>query len=490
MNALNTIEKARLVDAICRTDFVSFIHKTFHILAPNSPLLMNFHIRAIAYHLELVRLGIIKRLIINLPPRSLKSIMTSVAFPAFALGHDPSKRIIVVSYGSDLAIKLGNDFRIIMNDLKYQRLFPMTLPSRIKNTEMEFTTTKNGGRLATTIDGSLTGRGGDILIVDDPLKPAEALSNSRREYVNNWFNNTLVSRLDDVQNGAIIVVMQRLHDDDLTGTLLRSSEKWVHLKLPAIADEEQKIQIGHNKYHLRRVGDVLHAERAPKSILELMRSLDPDTFGAHYQQAPIPPGGIIIKREWVRTYDQLPKRTSSSLVIQSWDTASKDGESSSWSACTTWLLHDGNYYLMHVLRERLDYPSLRERAIAHASVYKPRKILIEDTGVGTGLVAEMKKAGLPAIAVKPEADKKTRMKIQSIKFESRRVFVPVHAPWLAEYTAELFAFPNVRFDDQVDSTAQALASDHPTYNLDAIADGYERFYSALAFQQLFSGRVV
>jgi hypothetical protein len=209
---------------------VGFIFKVFYTVMPNSTLQMNYHIQAIAYHLELVRLGIIKRLIINLPPRSLKSIIASVGFPAFLLGHDPSKRVIVVSYGSDLAIKLNNDFRAVFNEPWYQHLFPLTRILRMKNTESEVTTSRNGFRLATSIDGSLTGRGGDVLIVDDPLKPAEALSDNRREAVNNWYKNTLVSRLDDVQAGAIIVVMQRLHDDDLTGSLLRSSEKWVQLK--------------------------------------------------------------------------------------------------------------------------------------------------------------------------------------------------------------------------------------------------------------------
>jgi hypothetical protein len=175
----------------------------------------------------------------------------------------------------------------------------------------------------------------------------------RREGVNNWFNNTLISRLDDVQTGAIVVVMQRLHDDDLTGALLRSPERWVQLKPPAIAEEEQIVPIGPNTYHIRRVGDLLHPDRVPRSFLESLRSLDPDTFAARYQQTPIPAGGIIIQRKWVRWYDELPSRTPSSVILQSWDTASKLGESSDWSVCTTWLFQENKYYLMDVLRERL-----------------------------------------------------------------------------------------------------------------------------------------
>jgi predicted phage terminase large subunit-like protein len=276
--------------------------------------------------------------------------------------------------------------------------------------------------------------------------------------------------------------MQRLHDDDLTGRLLRSPG-WTLLKIPAIAEQEETIQIGDNEYHFRRVGDVLHPTREPESVLESLRSrIGSDTFAAQYQQAPVPPGGVMIQRRWVRRYDRLPDRTASSRVIQSWDTASKDGGLNDWSVCTTWLLHEGNYYLMHVLRARLDYPSLKAQAIVHARAYNPHKILIEDAGVGTALIQELKKAGLSAIAVKPERNKKTRMSIQSAKFEADLVFFPKQAPWLADFEAELFAFPNVRFDDQVDSTAQALATDHAAYNAQAQAEGWARFTAGLAFE--------
>jgi hypothetical protein len=172
----NTPTDHRIRDAIIRRDFPSFIRKTFRILSPSATYYDNWHIHAIAYHLELVRLGKIKRLIINVPPRSLKSLICSVAFPAYVLGHDPTKRIIGLSYSQDLAIKLSNDCREVMNSSEYRQLFPQTKISRQKNTESEFATTKMGYRIATSIEGTLTGRGGDIVILDDPLKPIDALS--------------------------------------------------------------------------------------------------------------------------------------------------------------------------------------------------------------------------------------------------------------------------------------------------------------------------
>jgi predicted phage terminase large subunit-like protein len=449
---------ARIMNAVYRTDFASFCRKCFHTLVPGTSLLMNWHLYALAFALEQVRLGKIKRLIINMPPRSLKSMMTSVAFPAFVLGHDPTKRFIVASYGSDLAIKLANDCRLILK-------------------ASEVVTTRNGFRLATSIDGTLTGRGGDILIVDDPLKPIDALSTSKRERVNNFFNHTLQSRLDNKKAGAIIVLMQRLHPDDLTGMLLRESpDEWTVLSLPAIAEQEQTIQIGDNEYHVRRVGDLFHAEREPQSVLDSLRAqLGPNTFSAQYQQTPIPADGVMIKREWPQRYDQLPKREPSGDVFQSWDTASKDGGQNDYSVCTTWLHHDKKYYLMHVLRGRFNYPALKAQAISHAKAYEPNTILIEDAGVGTALAKELQDTGLSAVAVKPDHDKRTRMSIQSAKFASGQVFLPNDATWLADLEAELFAFPNGRHDDQVDSISQALAYEISEYNIDWFGLGDGRF---------------
>jgi predicted phage terminase large subunit-like protein len=460
------------LDAICRTDFSSFIQRCFYSLTPGSQFLMNWHILALAYYHEQVWLGKIKLLIINMPPRSLKSIVSSVAFPAFVLGHDPTKRVIAVSYGSDLATKHANDCRSILNSDWYRRLFPSTRISPTKNTESEVATTRNGYRLATSLDGTLTGRGGDIIIIDDPLKPIDALSDPKRERVNQWFFNTLLSRLDDKQHGAIIVVMQRLHMNDLSGVLLSGSDKWTHLNLTAIAECDEEIEIGEETAYFRPAGEVLHPAREPMSVLESIRSqLGSDTFAAQYQQAPVPPGGAMIKRVWIHRYDQLPARDTYSHIVQSWDTASKEGGQNDWSVCTTWLVQQNKYYLIDLIRGRFDYPTLRSRVIAHAKVHKPHRILIEDAGVGTAIIQELKNAHFSAIPVKPERDKVTRMSVQTGKFESGQVLFPKQAPWLAELEAELFAFPQARHDDQVDSISQALGHDISFYDPGVIAEG-------------------
>jgi predicted phage terminase large subunit-like protein len=465
------VPKSRIIEAACRQDFASFIRPCFRMLHPNKVLQMNWHHFAVAHHLELVRRGSIHRLVINLPRRYLKSLMTSVAFPAYLLGHDPSKRIVVASYGTDPAIKLSNDFRTIVNDPFYRAMFPRMQISRAKNTEMELATTLNGYRFATTIEGSLAGRGGDILIIDDPHKPGEVVYATRRDRVHRWFCDTALPALDDKQSGAVILVKQRLHDDDLTSRVLRTAPgEWTVLSLAAIAPEDERIAIGENKYHFRKAGDLLHPEREPIHVLNSLREqFGVDTFAAQYQQSPLRPDSLILNQNWIQRYDQLPTRTSNSKIIQSWDTASKDGELNDYSVCVTLLYHAKKYYLVHVLRERLLYPQLRERAIAHARAQRADIILIEDAGSGIHLVTELKNAKLNAVPIKPQLNKRVRMAVQLEKLKSGTVLLPNQAPWLAQFEDELFAFPHCRHDDQIDAFGQALAYEPPKYSY----GGYE-----------------
>jgi hypothetical protein len=372
-----------LLNTVLRTDFYAFARRSFLTLNPGTTFLANWHLEALCYHLELLRRGQIRRLIVNQPPRSLKSLICSVAFPAFILGHDSTRRVIGVSYGSELAGKFSSDCRTILQSGWYRGAFPGARISRAKNTEAEVTTTRHGYRLATSVGGTLTGRGGNLIIIDDPIKPTDAYSDSKRHGVNEWYSNTLLSRIDDQCTGAIVVVMQRFHPDDLTGKLLSGSDNWTVLSFPAIAEQEEKILIGENRYHHREIGDVLHPERVPMSALNDIRAqVGTEVFAAQYQQNPVAPGGNMIKRDWVRRYDDLPARTSATYVLQSYDCASKPGEQNSWSVCTTWHVSDGKYYLADVLRGRFDYPSLKAHAIEHAQFHRPTTILVEDSGVG------------------------------------------------------------------------------------------------------------
>ena len=227
--------------ALLRSDLRSFIRKSFHTVLPGTPYLPNWHIDAIAHQLMRVHNGETSRLLINQPPRSLKSLSVSVVYVAWLLGHDPSRRVIVVSYANDLAAELHRQFRMIVDAPWYRALFPAMRPARDSGTEL--VTTAGGGRYATSVGGTLTGRGADLIIIDDPLKAEEALSEVARKRVIDWYGGTLVSRLNDKEHGPIVVVMQRLHENDLAGHLLDQAG-WEHLDLPAIAVEDSESRSG------------------------------------------------------------------------------------------------------------------------------------------------------------------------------------------------------------------------------------------------------
>ena len=254
-----------------RSDFCGFVQKVFEIVNPGVTFSRNWSTEAVSHALQKVASGATTRLIINIPPRNLKSICSSVALPAFLLGHNPTKKIICVSYSDDLAAKFSNDCRAVMRTDWYKQTFPRARIDKAKDTESEVRTTERGYRLATSVGGTLTGRGGDIIIIDDPIKPQDAQSKSVREKTVQWYENTLLSRLDDKVHGAIVVVMQRLHLDDLSGHLLERGG-FELLCLPAIAEKKQIIQLDYGRTHVRSPGDVLDPVREPLSALERQRA--------------------------------------------------------------------------------------------------------------------------------------------------------------------------------------------------------------------------
>src|ERR1700730_15385288 len=224
--------------AILRKDFVAFVERGFRELNPQTEFKHNWHIDVIADTLEQCRAGKLRRLIINIPPRYLKSHMTSISFAAWLLGHNPAAQIICASYAQDLSDKLAADCRSLMTSEWYQDLFQSTRLATRRQAVHDFMTTEKGFRLATSVGGVLTGRGADFIIIDDALKPDEALSETQRNAVNNWYDHTLASRLNDKRTGCIILIMQRLHEDDLVGHVLRRHD-WSVLKFPAIAEEDE-----------------------------------------------------------------------------------------------------------------------------------------------------------------------------------------------------------------------------------------------------------
>ena len=339
-----------------------------------------------------------------------------------------------MSYSGDFAAELHRQFRQVASSEWYAALFPHTRWA--KETGLEFVTTLGGGRYATSVGGTLTGRGADLIVIDDPLNAAEAQSEAARKRVIDWFGGSLVSRLNDKRTGTIVAVMQRLHEDDLAGHVLRQGG-WEHLDLPAIAVEEQTLQLGPEKSHLRRVGDVLHPEREDLAALEaLKRELGGMMFSAQYQQRPVPLEGNLVRRAWFRYFklSSLPPTTYLTKIIQSWDVAMQTGETNDYSVCTTWRADRDDVYLLHVFRGRLEYPELRRKVIALAQEQGCSRVLIEDAGPGMNLLQDLRCSPAPGtlrpIGVRPDGGKLERMAAQTAKIEAGHVHLFENAPWL------------------------------------------------------------
>lgn len=444
------------LDAALRSDFASFTRKVFRELNPGTHFDDNWHLDALLYQLELTRTGDNKRLIINVPPRSLKSVCTSVALPAFILGHNPSARVICVSYAQPLAAKMSRDFRKVIGSDWYRRIFPNTVVS--KDTEDAIETTRGGGRLATSIGGVVTGFGGDYLIIDDPMKPEEAWSQATREKVIRYYRETLTSRLDSKLNGVVILVMQRLHDDDLAGYLLREQPgRWIHLKLPAINDIDRLIQLGGGRTHLWRAGELLHPAREPQSVLDVLRLEQGSlAFEAQWMQAPTPDGGHMVKKEHIHLYTP-GLNLATGQIVQSWDTALKGDPSSDYSTCTTWLRRGPDHFLLDVYRKQVPFPELLRAAKDLYNEHRPEAVLVEDVGSGMSLIQQLRaETSMPVIGIKPKLDKITRLSTVLPMFDAKQVWLPNEANWMPTLLQELHGFPLAKHDDQVDSITQYL----------------------------------
>jgi hypothetical protein len=337
-------------DAMLRSDLPSFVARVIGELEPANIYEENWHILHLARRLERVRLGECRRLMINQPPRSVKTLMTSVAFTAWVLGHDPTRKIMCVTYSKDVARDQANLFEKVVRSRWYQRIFPECQPA-VPNRLLDWHTSEGGYRLATSIEGSVLGRGADIIILDDPNKGQEIHSKVARDKVKAAYDNVISTRLNHPKQSAIICVMQRLHQDDLSGHI-REQEEWEEVVISAIAPEDEQWDLGGGQIYHRQARELLQSSRAGHLELALQkRKMGPTMFEAQYQQRPIPPDGVVIKRQWLRYYNVELEDYEFRLV--SWDTASTLSEDADWSVGTVWGLAQGQIHLLHVERVRL-----------------------------------------------------------------------------------------------------------------------------------------
>jgi predicted phage terminase large subunit-like protein len=386
-------------------------------------------------------------------------VIGSVAFPAFLLGHEPSKEILCISYGQDLADDFSRSCLNLMRTPFYQAVFKTRLDQSRQAVE-EFKTTAGGTRRATSLAGGITGRGADIIIIDDPIKADDSQSDARRKSANDSFYQSVYSRLNNKTTSAIVIIMQRLHAEDFVA-YVQEQAAWDVIAFPALAETDEGYNVS-TPYGRRRIvrkaGEALHHARESAESLRDLRSKNEYVFTAQYQQDPQPAGGLIVKREWLHRFD-LDNPPPFETKIQSWDTANKATELSDFSVCTTWGLNNGRLYLLHVLQKKMEFPELKHTVRDHAKFHSADLVLVEDNASGTQLIQELRSENFSLVQASStkDGDKVMRLRVQTAKIEGGFARFPENAPWLDAYLLELLSFPYAKHDDQVDSTVHALA---------------------------------
>lgn len=463
-----------------RTSLPQFIQQAFRTLEPVTPYSHNWHIDVIAEYLLACERREIKRLIINMPPRAMKSIAVTVSWPAWLLGHNPSEKILTGSYAQDLTLKHSNECRIIMRSAWYQQCFPKTRLQPGNDRQDYYTTTKRGYRFATSVSSRVTGFGSNILIIDDPLSAIQANSEKECENSSNWFNQAMMSRLDDKQNGVIVLVMQRLVPRDLTG-VLDEMGGWEKLLLPATFEKRTVIDYG-GKQKILMPGDLLHPSRLTQPVLdEAKKQLGAFGFSAQYQQKPISDEGGILKRahwkQWglIEVKDETGKVIEKKVVkeplpichtvVQFYDTAFEDKQENDESARTTWGIFERmsdtgdkeqHAILLEAWHDRVLFPELKQSVIDSHKLEEPDYIFIEKKASGMPLYQELRRAQLPVRYFDPKTNSKTvRAHAVSPILEAGHIWY-VDKIWSQEVISQCSAFPKGDHDDIVDTVTSFM----------------------------------
>lgn len=465
----------RELDAFLRQDFCCFLEKVFYTVTPGVRFSYNWHLECIAEYLMACKRREIKRLIINIPPRSLKSTIGTVAFPAFLLGHDPSTKIMAASYSKQLSIKHSMESRLVIESEWYKRIFPGTSISSDNNQKSQFTTTARGHRVATSVGATTTGEGGNFLIVDDLHSATEAQSKITRESALDWFDQSYSTRLNDKQNDVIIVIGQRLHQNDISGHLLAKGG-WEHLCLPSIFTEPKTISIGKFKKQIKPNTLLHEARESAKTLEATKREMGSYAFAGQYMQTPVPDGGGIFKREWIKIFPNDKELPKFDCIIQSYDTALTANTFSDPTAFTAWGIFkpkEGQcaVMLLDSWQEKLEYPDLKKKVrmewetrYGDGEGKRADFILVEEKGSGISLIQDMQRMNIPVRKYNPgNADKVQRAHLITYLFEAGLVYFPESdrfkgkfMSWAEEVLEQLMSFPNAEHDDAVDSTTQAV----------------------------------
>lgn len=412
------------------------------------------HLELTCNYLEAIERGDILRLILSMPPRHGKSMTVTESFPSWCIGRNPDWRSIEVSYGDDLARGFGDRNRRKVEEFG-EELFGVRLDSSARDKSDWSIAGHYGGMVSTGVGGAVTGKGADLLIIDDPIKNRqEADSETYRNRLWSEWQNTLATRLHP--GARVVLVMTRWHEDDLAGRLLREhGDEWTLVNLPALAEPDDPLG--------RAEGEALWPERYDVAALAAIKTtVGARTFEALYQGHPSPQEGSIFRRGWWGTYPLPPAEQARNMrqIVLSWDCAFKDLETSDYVVGQVWGRRDADAFLLDQVRGRLDFPATVRAVKALAAKWPQAKAkLIEDKANGTAVIATLKREVPGLIPVEPEGGKIARANAVSPYVESGNVFLPSpqHAPWINDFIEEYASFPHGRNDDQVDAGTQALA---------------------------------
>lgn len=453
---LSPAARAALHKQLVRRSLGHFHQEGFKILHGGASLAPGPHIDAMVHQLERLARGDTKRLVITLPPRHGKSALTSGSFPAWILGNDPGAKVTVVGYGTELSTPLVQQSRTIVKHPAYRRFFPEARLKKGMDRAEYFEIMGGGSVRAVSKAGAITGLGTHFMIVDDFHKAGESLSAVEREKAIENFRSTFVNRFDNLADGRIVIVQQRIHEDDLAGWALRIGG-WDHLNLPAYAEQDEVIELPRGRTWLRRKGDVLAPALASAEYLEEMRRMmGARHFGAQFQQNPIVADGGLIDLNCFGQYDEKHPRNYFHKVVQSWDPAITERVTSDYSVGMTWGYRDGYWYLLDLIRVQYAFTRLTERVIAWHRQWRADALIIEGASIGHALYDQVKSAQLPGIlrCPTPKGSKLDRLASCTVQLETGIYLLPASAEWLPDLRRELLAFPDGRNDDQVDALTQ------------------------------------
>jgi predicted phage terminase large subunit-like protein len=440
-----------------RTFLLYFLPWVFEQLHPGEPPLeLRWYLRAMCQAFQRAGKGAVKRLVINVPPRHLKSI-TSIAFVAWQLGRNPNCKIMFVTYGSKLANEHLEKVQMIMSQPFYRSLFPRTVLASNALADQVLKTTHGGSCRAVTVGGAVTGFGADIILIDDAMKADDIDSEARREELSRFYTKTLLPRLNNKRRGVIISIQQRLGDDDLPGWLLEAGAE--HLCLPAYGDEETTYDIGMGRIYRRPPGEVLRPDDEPRYVLDAFRrEMGPAAFSAEYLQQPSALEGNVIKIDQIPRFDleDFPRECFEKIII-SVDPATSESPRSDWSVLMTFGILKNRSYVLDVMRDHIGYARLLDRIVAQKRLWRADKVLIENEGAGRHLWDDLtNKKLLRPIMIRPEFSKETRMQGQLGMIEAGDLLFPRTAHFLDDLLKECRAFPKSKHDDQVDALSQYL----------------------------------